>query len=622
MLNPLDQWTTKLSDQNRIHIANQIIFEYKFAPTQKYDSLFEFLDQSWRHSDPQIKPWNHYVLGEVEKGHSNYYFSLLHLDSAITYARSPILYLKSHLSKAKVYTVTNELDTAFIHYQIALSGAKRGDFKIIQAEIFAALGEFYRKTDEYDKALTYLDSAQSLVDEFKIYGEINIDILDRKAALFSALAKIDSIPKLSYKALAIAIDQENVHAQAVSHNELGYYYENIEIVDSAMYHYNKAIEIWKTTKAYRYLINVIFNKSRMLIKIGNHNEAQEFLLISEILAQQNEFVDLLPEIYSHLSLIQYIKGNKEEELEYKIKELSAINKSTIIQNERKIKEIDFKHTREKNQRIIQDQLKKLELKEENIVLARKKNNQLYFFLLVFGVFVILLSILLVRSRANARELASLNNNLHIANNQKDVLLKEVHHRVKNNFQMISSLLNLQSRRIDDERVKGELREAQSRIYSMSLIHQKLYYGESYDHVNIKDFVNDILSALVHSDMRYQDIFKIDSKELFLHIEQAIPLGTIIHELATNSLKHAWNGNEDQSKMILLQFNKTGELFEFNYRDNGKGLPHNFTLDSSNSLGTRLIDLFVNRQLNGKVNYFNDQGSVFEISFKLRNEHLN
>ena len=98
-----------------------------------------------------------------------------------------------------------------------------------------------------------MDSAQVIVDENEIYDAVNIDILDRKAALYSQTGNNDSLVYYSHQALAMATDQQNLHAQAVSHNELGYYFERLPDFDSAYYHYDKAIEIWKDISAYRYL---------------------------------------------------------------------------------------------------------------------------------------------------------------------------------------------------------------------------------------------------------------------------------------------------------------------------------------------------------------------------------
>lgn len=251
-------------------------------------------------------------------------------------------------------------------------------------------------------------------------------------------------------------------------------------------------------------------------------------------------------------------------------------------------------------------------------LAQRQKNQLSIFLIVTGVLLVVSIYLLIQSYRNKRKVTSMNRNLKAALVDKETLLKEVHHRVKNNLQMVSSLLELQARDIKDPELKQALQESQSRVHAMSIIHQKLYAGSDYNHVNIGDYVEEIIMSLSHSDLRSQDFFTLEGSNPSIHIEQAIPVGFIIHEMVTNSIKHAWK-DADGKKEVYVRITVDGNIMSVHYHDNGDGLPDRFNIFKHESMGMRLINLFVHRQLGGNIKFWNDSGANFTFAFFMRDE---
>lgn len=612
----LDQWKGVMKVEKRAELANKIIFTYRYSSPKTKDSVSILLRDAQKETEQHITDWNYLIYGLLEKGNSNYRKSGELLDTCIQKTRSPYLFISAYLEKAKIHTVLNELDIAFRCYQIALEGARQNNYTLKQTQIYASLGEFNRKTGDFDKGLKYLDSAHTLIRTYDIYDPANISVYDRKSAIYSQLGQPDSVLHYSMIALELAKDMEEAHLQAVSHNELGYHYEHYLSVDTAYMHYDRAIQIWDSLGAYRYLSNAMFNKARLLMKGGQLEKSKKMLFDVEEMCEGKGWLEIYPRLYEHIRLVYQHQGDSVNAYKYYEKATAAHFAVYRMENEKKILEIEFAHEKIKHSNTIKAQEAELQSQKEILGQEERRLMQLWSFLGVAGILLLVLLWQLRETRKNRNQLSQMNERLETALDAKDALIKEVHHRVKNNFQMISSLMTLQAKSITDSEVKEAFEETQSRIHSMSLIHQKLYYGESYDHVNIKDFTAEILNSLAHSDMRTQDIFQIDSPTLFIHIEQAIPLGTIIHELATNSIKHAWKDGKEDRK-IILEFDKKDEMFNFRYRDNGAGLPEGFKIEGSKTLGLRLIDLFINRQLQGEVNYYNDNGAVFTFSFKLR-----
>ncbi|UOG31718.1 sensor histidine kinase [Leptospira noguchii] len=200
--------------------------------------------------------------------------------------------------------------------------------------------------------------------------------------------------------------------------------------------------------------------------------------------------------------------------------------------------------------------------------------------------------------------------------EKEVMLKEIHHRVKNNLQVVASLLSLQSEHYGNERISRILKECERRIQSMALIHKELYQSENITKIDFYDYLNTLLVSLLHSFGKEKKVeFKISSKPNFVSIETAIPLGLIVNELATNSLKYAFSNGKDGLISVHLRLDVLESVLEV--EDNGIGMPEEFDLDKSESLGLKLVEILA-RQLRGKFILLpsrKEKGTKFQVVFK-------
>jgi len=205
--------------------------------------------------------------------------------------------------------------------------------------------------------------------------------------------------------------------------------------------------------------------------------------------------------------------------------------------------------------------------------------------------------------------------LELALVQKDELLKEVHHRVKNNLQLMISMLRMQLRTVSDKTVIDALINSQSRLQSIALVHEKLYKSSNINEVLLKEYVQELIVLLAQQYEKTGTNFKfqyIDKSRIVSSLDIAIPIGLIINELVTNSFKYAFV--ETENALITITMNKlsNGHL-QLIYKDNGIGLPINLQISETKTLGFKLIQLFT-EQLNGKLNYKNEKGVIFEFEF--------
>jgi PAS domain S-box-containing protein len=200
--------------------------------------------------------------------------------------------------------------------------------------------------------------------------------------------------------------------------------------------------------------------------------------------------------------------------------------------------------------------------------------------------------------------------------EKETLLKEIHHRVKNNFQLVVSLLNLQSQKVEDAGLKEQFADAQNRIRAMALVHEKLYGAENFGSVNIADYVRDIsgaLSAGVPGIKRLPSI-RLDLGDVYVGIDHAIPCGLIINELITNAFKHAFEGEAAERPEITVSLTGgRGSVIELSVGDNGKGLPEEFDFDGNRSLGLYLVNLLA-KQIGGTISLEREGGTRFILRF--------
>jgi two-component sensor histidine kinase len=204
--------------------------------------------------------------------------------------------------------------------------------------------------------------------------------------------------------------------------------------------------------------------------------------------------------------------------------------------------------------------------------------------------------------------------------EKEVLLKEIHHRVKNNMQVISSLLNLQSEQIKDKYYIDMFKESRNRIRSMALVHEKLYQSKNLANIDSSDYIKSLISDLFtfYNISRGHISAKIDVQNVNLSIDTAIPCGLIINELVSNSLKYAFPEGRDGE--IKITFNEIldeegNSEYELVVSDNGAGIPESIDIRKTSSLGLKLVVNLVEHQLQGKLRLDRTNGTKFHIRFK-------
>lgn len=428
------------------------------------------------------------------------------------------------------------------------------------------IGETYRMFGMLDSAEYYYEVAlaniedlknkkeKSVIDEFTIKGNLGMVHLNQN--------KIEQAKQEITEALDFFMDRNDAYRASIYQSELGKIY----------------------------IIEGHFNEGEQLIM-----ESLEMVEKSQLKDQIRDFNQQLATFYEDQE--HYSKALKHYKL-YKLYDDSLTN----IENVRRLEQQQSKF--------------QLAKKDEEITALNKINRlQRMLGILILAVSMVVIIFIFVLINSN-RKIKAFNQQIIVQKqiveqreSEKALLLRELNHRVKNNLQMVASLLSLHSRQLKGHPAAEALMAGKYRVEALTLIHQKLYRDDIDTKIDIKDYIEELTQNLV---MNFDQDFEL---ELFLipfvmKIDKAIPLGLIINELVTNSLKY---GKKEGEKPILkISIQEKSEFITLTIQDNGNGLPENFDFKQTQSFGLKLVHSLIN-QLAGKIDWTSDNGTCWRIT---------
>ncbi|AWW00344.1 tetratricopeptide repeat-containing sensor histidine kinase [Arcticibacterium luteifluviistationis] len=499
-----------------------------------------------------------------------------------------------------------------------LEVAKAINYQKVINSIHASLAGLYSSTKDYDSALKY---SLMVVDAYE--KEENTHPLIRAMLTLSGTYVKMEQPKKALetvnKALALVPKLPEEYRNTETFNVRAWRaqaYRALKQYDKALIDYKYS---WKgmqeeygeeNANGWKGGIGCVYYLQ------GKHSEAIPYL---------KDYIDHLKgkKVYNsselkdhYLYLAESYKILKQPDLAFKyLSEGKDISINTLQQENDALKsELRVKYDTEQKEETISSQ--------SELITQQKKNQLLSY--IVGGLMVLLLSGLFFTYRKNKKknlQLEELNENLKATNIQLDkrhkeneLLLKEIHHRVKNNLEIVSGLLELQSSQIDDPSVQAAMLSSQNRVHSMGIIHQKLYQSEHLTSIEMRDYFVNLGENIMNSFSTDGKVkIECDMPELVLDVDTAISVGLIANELLTNAFKYAFEGKDKGKIEITMKSNgPNDDNLELNITDDGIGKNADSPAKGT-GFGTMLIDLLT-KQLNGTISYKNENGTKVLLTF--------
>ena len=557
----------------------------------------------------------------------NYYFYNSKLDSAVFYLLKskriltnknlPILNASIYSALGGVYRKQGNIIKAIrsvleaktiLDHVDTLSLSQRNKRELLSEKLilFNTLANFYNQMGEFSKSIESYDNAYEhaiLLDATKYAGVIlsnKGDLLLNNGKITDALKVLKEAKQLKIKGHAqkrsIANTNQNIGLALLKNHQ---YDLALQSVNEALDYYKSANVSLGIMEAYSIRGRVYYMKKEYSKAIDDCSKSKQIALENNVLETQERVFLCLSESYE---AINDYKNSLLNFKQYKRVKDSIFNKKNI----KKITQLEMQYKYDKEKEL--QNLKRITTEKENKTTITMLLLGMLSLALISGLLYWLYSIRQKSNQQLREKNAKISDTLAI----NEILLRETHHRVKNNLQIISSLLSMQSKFLVDEKSKAIITDSQNRIVSMSLIHQKLYQNDTITGIETKTYFADLLTSLAHSYGIDSNKVKmdIDIENMVLDIDTAIPLGLILNEMISNAFKHGVNREKD---VFVFHFYKEADNLIIRIKDNGKGLPKGFELQKTKTYGMKLIQA-LSQKLKATIVYTNNNG--LEIVMKI------
>ena len=501
-----------------------------------------------------------------------------------------------------LYNAQSNYKPALVYAKIAVNNSFTGANKITAYDNIAVI---YSSLHNFKMALFYNRCSYELAES----------PLRKKRIMFVKTHIL--IAQKKYKeALNICLKSE-VFFEAVNDKNLLVY----SILNSATCYFN----LQKYTLAQRQLNKISKNapdnievlikifelKSNIYLAIGNVSKSKFFIDKALALLQPNDYYELKQLLFLTKSKVERAAGNYRSALLYNEKYTIITITENAKVNNYKINElqVDFEVTDKNNI------IKSLEIADSKKAILHKERKDYLMYIgvaLFFCVLLLLYFAKYVRLAAIGKKLIEVQKTSALKSlNEKETLLKEVHHRVKNNLQLVMSLLRIQARDTGTT-INDFLEVSQSRIASMSLVHENLYQSDNDSRVDFKEYLINLTNNILqnYESTTNSITVKIDVVQVYLNMQTAVSLGLILNELISNAYKHAFTTTKNGA--LWLQLTKNNDNYCLTVRDNGSGIKD--TTRPKKTLGLQLVDKLI-FQINGSLQVKTDHGTQYSIQFK-------
>ncbi len=483
---------------------------------------------------------------------------------------------------------------------------------MVLASLRINLAASFQKTGKYGLCHEQLDKVLVLIGDTS--DRLKVKVLVNKYQISKLEENYEEALDYMNKALLIAKSSVDRLVESDIHIDMGNLYLQLEQYEAAMTNFEKAYQIIENSGHQRSKMAVSQQIGWVYFMRNDFRTAKKFFLEANRVAEEYDMLDGKRSTYESLAQVDSALGNFYKAYEFKSLAYAIRDSIFNIDKARELEELTANFELDKKNEEIS-----LLTAEKNIKSLEAKQQRNLKIGLLIGTILLAISLGMLYNRFLLKKKAveiieEQKKAITLKNTENELLIKETHHRVKNNLQIISSLLNTKTVE-GNKRVNEVLLDSQNKIKTMALIHQNLYNSDNFVKVHTSNYFKDLIEHVKNSNNEPHNktvTFNMDIDDSEIKMDLAVPLGLILNELITNSYKYAFNVNQKEN-LITIKFKKTSKMNSYNLEiyDNGNGLPKNFDIDKLSSFGLQMVKGLV-RQLNGEIQFRNGSGAGFNI----------
>ena len=466
------------------------------------------------------------------------------------------------------------------------------------AYIYEHQGDTARALDYYEQALEMYRQTENTVGQ----AQISINV----GAIYRAVWEIDKARNCFNESLKLSYKNGHDRGKASAYLSLGHLMHMEKLYDSSIYYLDSALFFFKkegdaagTSISYSNLAKNYFEKGEITL-------SEQYAKKGHDIAQQIGHPYNIKGTAEVLKKVYKAQGRYKESLDMYELEIQMRDSLQNLETEQEAfqKQLQYQYDREQELSDLKHQ------QEIKVVSVQKANQEKIIMLVIVILCLVLVSLALIFYRLRkTREQKRL---IEKKNQENELLLGEIHHRVKNNLQLVSSLLSLQEKSMDDDAARQAILEGKDRVHAMGLIHKMLYSNDDFSGIEMSSYIEKLVDGLMSTfGLEKEDVeVQMNFDVIKLDVETAIPLGLIINELITNAFKHAYQ--EVEHAILRIQLEEKNEELKIEVSDNGKGAVNH--LDTDKTFGMRLIKSLM-RQLRGNWILDDSNGMNYTIFIK-------
>lgn len=544
----------------------------------------------------------------VENANKAYVFSdsLLQLLKSKKRENCPISFWIAYYQAESLELLMDFESALKIYYMIIKNAEQQNEWEIV-AHSYISVARCHESLGRDKDCLRYLHIASELIKKYKL-EKVEPTFAFRYSSYHRIFGSLDTALVYAYKAVDLGRKLDILRAQTDGYLLLGVLHKDLE---SSTKYFREAARLFKGNKNYLGAASMYYNIAKRYWSANLSSETMD--VVDTIQMFSTIIVDKNKAYYRLLGQIAEIKKNYFEQKRNIDSAYFYLNLTRGYE-----KESQWMVNQEK---IVSDAIGfAIEKEKEKVIYAEKITFISRIGLAVMGLLMFVLSILVVNNYKKRKQI-TLQNSTISANNEalkqsiqkQSILLSEIHHRVKNNLQLVISLLTLHGHNTNNPSVKNYLDDLSRKVFSIALIHEQLYRSGDFEKIDTKEYLKELVTnfQILQENKTHIEI-QTDADHIMLNLETVLPLGIICSELISNSLKYAKTENE--AIKIYISLKAFGNKYLLKYSDNGPGINPEIPKKAKQGMGLTLINNMV-RQLQGESSRYNEGGAIFTLLFE-------